>query len=130
MRKYWTKAKLKTSWANSKLYISVPDVKMLFRSPRPFSFADCSTLLSCGLVPLPVSSSPWQVSHNSGISNILGFPRQSRLQLHSSGNGLSDSPPFRDTHDTCLASAPFCKHRGKFHNPFMLFLTLKPEPHG
>jgi hypothetical protein len=28
-------------------------------------------------------SSPWQVSHDSGISNILGSPMKSRLHLHS-----------------------------------------------
>ena len=76
-------SKTKNQFENSKLCISMSDVKMFFRSPTPFSFVDCNTLLSLGLVPLPVSSSPWQVSHGSGISNILGSPRQSRLHLHS-----------------------------------------------
>jgi hypothetical protein len=49
--KYWTKARPKTSWANSEL--STYGVKMFFRSPTPFSFADCNTLLSLGLIPLP-----------------------------------------------------------------------------
>lgn len=65
--------------------------KALFRSPIPFSFVDCSILFSLELVPLPVISSPPQVSYGSGISNILGSPRQSRLQLCS---GLS-GPPCR-----------------------------------
>ena len=73
VRKYWTKARLKTSWANSKLCISMSDVKALFSSLIPFSFVDCNTLLSLGLVPLSVSSFPWQVSHNSGIYNIFGI---------------------------------------------------------
>jgi len=34
------------------------------------SLVDCNTRLFLGLVPLPVSSSPWQVSHGSGIPNI------------------------------------------------------------
>lgn len=35
------------------------------------------------LVPHLVCSSPWQVSHNPDISNILEFSTQSRLHLHS-----------------------------------------------
>ena len=83
MRKYWTKARLKHSWANSKLCMSMSDVKMLFKSPTLFSFVNCNTLLSLVLVLLPVSSSPWQVSLYSDISNILGSPRQPRFQSHS-----------------------------------------------
>jgi hypothetical protein len=58
MGKYWTKARAKTSWANSKLYISMSDVKALFISPTPFIFVDCNKLFSHGLVPLPVRSLP------------------------------------------------------------------------
>jgi hypothetical protein len=68
--------KTKTSWANSKLCISMPDVKMVFRSPTPFSFVDCYTTLSLCVVPHPISSFPWQISHSSGISNVLASPRQ------------------------------------------------------
>jgi hypothetical protein len=71
--KYWTKARLKTSWANSKPCIAMTDVKMLFGSPTHFNFVGCNTILSFGLVPLPVSSFPWQESQNSGISNIFVF---------------------------------------------------------
>ena len=83
VRKYWTKAKLETSWADSKLRISMSDVKMLFKSPTLFSLVDHNTLLSLGLAPFPVSSSPWQGFYCSGISNTLGSPRQYKIQLHS-----------------------------------------------
>ena len=76
-------SKTESQLVNSKLYISMSDVKMLFRSLTLFSFVDCSTLLSLGLVLLPVSSSPQQGSHGSGISNILGPLRQFSLLLHS-----------------------------------------------
>lgn len=72
--------KSKTSWINCKLCVSMSDVKTLFKSPTPFSFVDCDILLSLGLVLLPASSFPWQVSHNS---SILESPRQPRLLLHS-----------------------------------------------
>ena len=70
----------KTSRANSHLWISMSDVKVLFRSPTPFSFVDCNTLLSLGLVPFFVSSFPQQVfeaalasSTSWGLQHNLGF---------------------------------------------------------
>ena len=83
VRKYCTKARTKSSWANSKLCILMSDVEGLFRLPTLFSFVDCSILLSLALAPLPVSSSPQQLSHSSRNSNILGSSRQSSLQFHS-----------------------------------------------
>ena len=44
---------------------------MFFRSPTPLSFVEYNTFLSLELVPLTVGSFPQQVSHGSGISNIL-----------------------------------------------------------
>ena len=44
---------------------------MFFRSPTPLNFVDYNTLLFLELVPLPVNSFPQQVSHGSGLSNIL-----------------------------------------------------------
>lgn len=61
-------SKTKSRWTNSTLCISPPEVKMLFRSPILFSFADRNTLLSLLLFVFPGSSSPW---HDPGISNIL-----------------------------------------------------------
>jgi hypothetical protein len=53
------------------------DVKALFRYPTSlFIFVDCNKLLSAGLVLISFSSFPRQIVHGSGISNILGSPRQ------------------------------------------------------
>lgn len=41
-----------------------------------------TTHLSLRLDPFPVTSSPWQVFHGSGIITIVGSPRLSRLHLH------------------------------------------------
>ena len=46
-----------------------------------------------------------------------------------SNNGPS-GPPCRDTSDTCLASVAFLTLRRRFYNPFLVSLTLKPEPCG
>jgi hypothetical protein len=74
MRKFWTKARPKTNGGNSKIFISVPDVKVLFRSPTPFIFVDYNTFFfSLGMVLLLVSSFPWQVSHNFRISKSWVF---------------------------------------------------------
>lgn len=68
------------------------EVQEIFRSLAAVSFGDCSTLLSLGLVPQPVGSSPCQVSHDSGISNILEFPTQSRFTFTSSHNAFLSFP--------------------------------------
>ena len=57
------------------------NVKVFFRSPTSFFFVDNKTLLSDGLVSLPVGRFPWQVSLDSGISNILGSPHGWRCQV-------------------------------------------------
>lgn len=121
VRKYWTKTKC---WANSRLCIAVSDVKALFRSPTPFIFVDCNTLLALGLVPFPVSSLPWQVSHSSGISNILGSPKQSRLHLYSFTQWLLwASMQEHPWHTPGLSGFLSC--RGRFCNPFNLSLIPK-----
>ena len=58
------------------------NVKTLFIFSAPFSFVDYNILLSLGLVPFPVSSSPQQVFHDAGISNILGGGLLSNVILH------------------------------------------------
>ena len=75
VRKYWTKVRLKTNRSDSKYCISMSDIKGLFTSPTPFSLVDYNTLLSLGLVPHPVSSSLWQVCHDSGISTSWALPK-------------------------------------------------------
>lgn len=80
VRKIWIKEWPKTSWANSSLWISMSNVKALFRSAAPFRSVDWNTLLSIGLIPHPVSSFLWKISHSSGFCIILRSPR---VQLHS-----------------------------------------------
>lgn len=103
--------------------------KPFFRSPTSFSFIDYNTFLSLGLVPFPVSRLSRQVSHYSSIFSMLGSPRQSSIHLTTSSSGLF-KPLFMDCPDTCLALLCFLSCKGKFVNPFLLSLTLKPEPRG
>ena len=92
-------------------------VRCIFRSPTPFSFVDCKTFLSLGLVSHPGNNFPQQVSNSSGISNLLWVSMT--IQASPLHNGLS-GPPCKDTPDTCLASVAFLSHWGRFHNPFLL----------
>jgi hypothetical protein len=85
---------------------------MLFTSPAPFSFLDCKTLLSLRLIALPGSSFPRQVSHRSGIDNLLESPGLPFIFSHKSLSGLPCRD--RDTSATCLASATFFSCRGRF----------------
>jgi len=48
-------------------------VKAFFRSPASFIVVD---FVDSVLIPLSISSFPQQVSHGSGIANILVYPRQ------------------------------------------------------
>lgn len=96
--------------------------KVLFRSPTPYSFVDYNMHLSLGLISTPVYNS-WEVFHDSGVCSILGSPTQSSfhtvsfLGIHA-GTSLI----------VCLASAAFLSFRGRLHNPFLVSLTLKPDP--
>jgi hypothetical protein len=59
------------------------NVKSLCISPTPFIFIDCNKHLSLGLVLLPVSSFPQQVSHSSGITRwarTTELKQQARVQ--------------------------------------------------
>lgn len=56
-----------------------------------------------------------------GFQGNLGFI------FTASYNGLSGPPPS-DNPDTCLASVAFLGHGGTPYNPFLISLTLKPEP--
>ena len=110
VRKYWTKARWKTNWANSKLCISMSLVKMLFRSPTPFSFVYYNILFLLGwfhslLVDLLgryhmalASSTSW------GLQGNPGFNSQHAM------NDLS-RPPFGDNPETCLALASLVTQR-------------------
>jgi hypothetical protein len=101
------------------------DVKALFRSPTPFIFVAWNTLLSLGLVPLPISSFPWQASHHFKVSNILGSQHNpgSPSQLHtmaSLGLHAGTRVPL-----TMPGPTSFLYPRQRFHSPFLVSLTLK-----
>ena len=57
----------------------------------------------------------------------LGLQDNRGFICTASCNGLSRSP-FRDTPDTYLALLDFLSHRRRFYIPFLVSLTLKPEP--
>lgn len=128
MRSQWENTRLKTSWASTNLCFSMSDVKVLYRSPTSFSFVDFSTLLSFELVLLLFSRflgrSPTTLASPAfwGLQGNLDF---AFTDLH---NGLS-RPPCRDTHDKLLNSTPLLSHGGRSHNHFLVYLTLKTEPH-
>lgn len=95
----------------------------VFRAPIPFNCVDCNTLLSHGMVPLPVSSFLQQISHDSGISNILGSPRKYRLllQFHTiTSLGLHSAHPGH-----MCGLGEFCYSRRKVPHTFLL--PLKSE---
>lgn len=60
------------SWANFKPCIFMSDIKTHFRSPTLFQLCWLQHTSVTGLFPLLVRNSPWKVSQNYGISNILG----------------------------------------------------------
>jgi hypothetical protein len=104
------------------------DVKALFQSPTTFSFVDYYIFLSLGLVLLPDSIIPRQISHGYSISAILGSPRQSRLHFYNFT--MASMSPCKVTPATHLTSAAVLHHRGRVQALFLLSLTLKPEQHG
>ena len=84
VRKYWTKHdRTPAGKLQAKHYISVSDVKALFRSPNLFCFVDCSIILFLCMLPIPVISFPRQVSHGSGIFIILGLPGDFKIEWAS-----------------------------------------------
>lgn len=113
-KKNWTKARLSPSKANAKSYsfMSIAKNAQIILSELYTSHM----LLSLGLVPIPVISSPWQMYYTSGISNILGSSMQSRPQLHTSCRDSSTSH--------FLASKALWNCRGRFHNSFIYSCTL------
>jgi len=66
VEKYWTKAALKPAGQTPTLWLSMSNVKALFRSLIQFSFVDCNTLPCLGLAPYPVCSSP----HSPDITTL------------------------------------------------------------
>lgn len=129
MSKYWTKGRLKTSLANSKLWIFLADIKALFKSPVPFNFVDYSIHPFCGLVLISVSSSPFRHPMAIFSTMFLGLQSNAGFSFLASHNSFS-GPPCMDIPDTYLASIVFLSDGGIFHQPFLLFLTLNPKPYG
>lgn len=121
MKKYWPKARPNPA-VQTPNSISISDVK--FRSATPFSFVDCSTLLSLGLFPLLAaffgryhrtleSLTSWDFKGNTGFAFTA----------------LQSGPPSRDTPTILLVSVTFLGPGRRSHRPF-LSLTLKLEPCG
>lgn len=77
----------------------------------------------------------WSAAFLGNYSVILASLTSWGLQGHpaftftASWNGLSELP-CKDTPVTCWASAAFLSHRGRFPNPFLISLILKPVPGG
>lgn len=69
--------------------------------------------------------------HNAKMHLIQfqNLKENSSFIFTASSNGLSETP-CSDTADTYLALVAFLSHGGKFHTPFLLFLTLKTEACG
>lgn len=113
MRKHWPKTRSTFSKANYKFRITMCNVKTFFRSPNSFNFVSCNTLPFLGLVPHPVYSFPWQVSHDSEIFNIL---RNRGFTFTALYNGPS-GPSCRDNPDICLPSAAVLNTNGEILQP-------------
>ena len=121
MKKYWTKTMLKTSWANSKLCISMSGVKSFFMSPTLSNFVE-NALLFHGFICLSLSSFPQKLSYDSDTNNILESPTQSRLYIQW--------PLWNFTYEypvTHLASETFLSHNFRVPS-FSVFYPLKTEP--
>lgn len=95
--KYQTKERPKPMRANSKSSSVISNFKGLRGPSHHLSLIDYNTMFSLGLVPLPVGSSPWQTSHDSGISRISDALTKSRLHPQSFMN-----------YNTLEASKDFC----------------------
>lgn len=84
------------------------------------------------MVPLLVCSSPWQMSHSSGISNILGS-----LQFHPDTTfttSCNERPPWREIPATRISwlQLTLCNLGGGFHNlvTYLSVMTLNPALQG
>jgi hypothetical protein len=123
VRKYWTKARPRPTGKILNLAISVSNLKVLFISSSSISFVDYNTLLSLGLVLLPISSFPWQdptVSHfhHLGVCKVI----QASLVKGLSRPSCSNIP------NICLASKAYLSNGERLHNYVPVSLTLKPQP--
>ena len=93
----------------------------------PFSFVNYSILLSVCLVPDMDYNYPWQLSHDSDISNILGCPRQSRFQFYIFTLWLCSRHPLKALLDSYLASEPSLNPGRRFLS--VLYPWLESQNH-
>ena len=122
MRKCRTKVSLKPNRVDYKCYSSVSDIKRL-RRPYSSSFADCSTLLSLGLVSLSAALL-------GGIPQLrhlqhLGFSKAiqaSLSQVHSMASLVLNQGPALP--HLWPQQHSFLNNRGRFHILFYFYIIL------
>ena len=128
LRKYWTNKRpkpaghtqnLASPWLMSMYSCDPQFLSTLFTVTHFFLLNWFHSLLTANLgrshITLPFLSS-WGLQGNM------------HLAFTASHNGFSGSQ-LRDIHNTCLASEAILSSGGRFHNFFLLSLTLKSEPH-
>lgn len=111
MEAWWHSKEWDLSKANSKLCSSMFRVEGL-SSLCPSHFAACRVHLSLLYGSVPVPSSPWQMSHSSGTSNILGYPMQLRLHWMASRSLQAETPVLH----TWPQKLSYCR---RAHNSFV-----------
>ena len=124
------KQRPKSSCANSKLCISMSDVKMLFRSPTPFSFVDYNTLLlGCShfLLAAFLSRHPMTVAfQHPGVSRTIpASPSEPHTVLSL---GLHAGTHLQHAWSQQLSLV--MENPLSLENPFLLSLSLRPESCG
>lgn len=101
VKKYWSKARIKSNRPNFKFCATTSDVKVLFRSPTPYSFVDCKfSLLGCLNILLAIFLNRYPTTL---LSNFLEFPTKARHHIYR----FTQWPlwaSMRVTPDTQLAS--------------------------
>jgi hypothetical protein len=113
VRKCWTIERPKTSWKNPQLCISMSVVKVLFRSPTPFSFVDCNTRFSLD----------W---FHCLLSAVLGrYPTALASTISQSYTGFTFTASHTHTHTHTHTHA---HTHTRTHTPFPL-KPLETNPH-
>lgn len=114
VKKYWTKSKTETQKGKHASHVSCQSTLQITNS---FSLLTVHTSLSWA-GSMPVFSFPCQTSQDSDISNTMQSP----------SSQLCKRP--RWACNTHLALKTFLSHSWRFHNSFLMSLTLKLEPCG
>lgn len=132
VKKYWIKTTPKPRRASSQPHVNVFVSRLMRLRTAPirslmiethFSlwpwFYSLYTAIPCRYPMALASPISWSFQQNPGF--IFKFPAVASL----------DGLPCRDSL-TCLTLADVLNWQKRFHNPFarVLFITLKPEPHG